>query len=151
MDNYSESSRWLKDAKDSFERAERCFNINDWRGTIQNAQLAIELSAKAIISLFEEPDWTHSPDAQLVRVIEERKDDLLSGLDKSFLDEILQIANDVKFSAPWHGWSVYGKEDEEQGIWISAVDLCSEGIAKEMFEKGRRVIKITQDFFNKVR
>lgn len=58
MENYSEAERWMKDAKDSLARARRCFKVRDWRGTIQNSQLAIELSVKGVIALFED-SWNY--------------------------------------------------------------------------------------------
>ncbi|MBI4641564.1 MAG: HEPN domain-containing protein [Candidatus Tectomicrobia bacterium] len=60
MNNLDEVQRRLIDAKDCFVRAERDFSFQDYRGTIQNAQLAIDLSAKAVISYFNEPEWTHN-------------------------------------------------------------------------------------------
>jgi HEPN domain-containing protein len=66
----------MKDGEDCYQHARRCLQNRYWRGTVQNAQLAIELCTKAIISLFEEPDWTHSPKQQLLRIIEERKGEM---------------------------------------------------------------------------
>lgn len=125
MENYSESERWMKDARDCFLRTKRCFNENDWRGAIQNGQLAIELSAKAMISSFEEPDWTHSPDKQLKEIIEVKKEEIANRFSPSFVETLIQITEDVKIAAPWHGWSVYGREREDGGGWIPAVELST--------------------------
>lgn len=131
MENYSESELWMKDARDCFVCAWTCFNEKDWRGTVQNAQLAIELSTKAMNALFEEPDWTHSPDKQLKEIIEERKDEVLSEF--SFLiDTLIHIAEGVKFAAPCHGGSVYGREREDGTGWIPAVDLCTREVAEDL-------------------
>jgi len=51
MNNLVEMSRWLKDARASLKAAERNFKAKDFRVTTQQAQLSIELSAKAMISL----------------------------------------------------------------------------------------------------
>lgn len=146
MRNYSEAERWMKDARDYFNRDDRCFGEKDWRGAIQNAQLTIELSAKALITLFEEPDWTHTPDSQLKEIIEIRKDELTSKLGSPLIDTLISIADDVKIAAPWHGWSVYGREKEDGMGWISAVDLCTEDVAKDLVARAQRCISIIAEF-----
>jgi len=146
MENYSESERWMRDARDSFIRAQRCFNEKDWKGTIQNAQLTIELSAKAMIALFEEPDWTHSPDEQLRGVIGSRRKELENKFASSFLDEILYTADDAEVAAPWHGWSAYGKEREDGSGWIPAVDLCPKEVAEDLLRRAKRTISTGEKF-----
>jgi len=82
MDSYQESLRWMKDARDCYHRSQRCFSQEDWRGTVQNAQFAIELSVKAIMAFFEEPNWTHRPDGQLRRIVEERREEMRERFDE---------------------------------------------------------------------
>ena len=76
MENYQETLRWIKDARDCCERADRCLSERDWRGTVQNAQLTIELSVKSVIAFFEEPVWTHRPDRQLKMIIDKNKEEI---------------------------------------------------------------------------
>lgn len=146
MENYSESERWMRDARDCFIRAQRCFNEKDWRGTVQNAQLAIELSAKAMIALFEEPNWTHSPDEQLKGIIESRRKALGSMFSSSFLDGLLYVAEDIEVAAPWHGWSVYGRERDNGTGWIPAVDLCTREAAEDLLSRAKRTVSTTERF-----
>ena len=151
MENYSESERWMKDAKDCFTRAQRCFNEKDWRGTVQNAQLTIELSAKAMIALFEEPDWTHSPGEQLKMVIESRRKELESKFVASFLDDLLCVADDAEVAAPWHGWSVYGREREDGTGWTPAVDLCTKEVAEDLLKRAERTFSTAEKFLETLR
>lgn len=139
MENYSESERWMKDARNCLLRAQRCFGENDWKGTVQNAQLTIDLSVKAMIALFEEPDWTHSPGGQLKTIVE-------SKFTPSFLDDLLHTADDAEIAAPWHGWSVYGREREDGTGWIPAVDLCTKEIAEDLLRRAKRTISIAEEF-----
>jgi len=52
-------------AVEHLERAGRLFSLRDWVGTISSSQLAIENFAKAVISVFEVPTWSHDPSNQL--------------------------------------------------------------------------------------
>jgi hypothetical protein len=142
--NFSEFERWLADAKDCLQRAERCFRDNDWRGVVQNSQIATELSAKALISLFEEPAWTHKPDEQLKIIIESRKNEI-KALKQDVYDRLIFIADDVGISAPWHGWSVYGRE--VGGRWVPAVELCTKDTAGDLIERARRTLATAEEFY----
>jgi HEPN domain-containing protein len=146
MENYSESERWMKDARDCFARAQRCFNEKDWRGTIQNAQLTIELSVKGLIAQFEEPAWTHSPDDQVKKIIEDKREELENKFGPRFLNSLFRIIEDIRASAPWHGWSVYGKERENGTGWISAVELCKEDTAKDLVKRAQRTLSVVEKF-----
>jgi HEPN domain-containing protein len=150
MDNHLEAERWMKDAGSFFKRAERCFKERDWQGSIQNSQLAIELSAKALISLFEEPEWTHNPHAQFRRIIEDRRKEIEKIFGSDFFNELYAIIEEIKKSSPWHGWCIYGKEDED-GKWISAVDLCTEDVARNLFESARRCFTVIEKFLKGVK
>lgn len=146
MDNFSESERWMKDARSCYSRSLRCFNDKDWQGAIQNFQLTIELAVKALIALFEEPDWTHNPQGQLLKIIETRKDEIGSRFEHPFIDKLLQTVEDVRISAPWHGWSIYGKASEDEGRWISASDLCTEDVARDLFKRAENAISTIEEF-----
>ncbi len=151
MENYSESERWMKDARDCFNHAQRCFNEGYWRGAVQNAQLAIELSVKAVIALFEEQDWTHSPDGQLNRIIEDKKEEIKTMFGYQFLNLLSNVIEDIRVSAPWHGLSVYGKEKDDGSGWIPVVDLCTEDIAKELVTRAQRTITVVEEFLRGIK
>lgn len=147
MKNYSESERWMKDAKDCLQHMRDCFKSKYWRGIIQNAQLAIELSIKALIALFEEPDWTHNPSKQLIRLINDRRDEIRKRFNQNMVDALMKTAGDAEIAAPWHGWSVYGKAKENGTGWIPAVDLCTADVAKDLMHRAERTIVTVEKFF----
>lgn len=146
MTNDTEKKRWLKDAEAHLNRAKKLFIQKDIQGTVENAQLALELSVKATISVFGEPIWKHDPEKQLIEIVNVNKEKIIEKLGKEILTELKQIAEFVKIAAPWHGWSVYGKKDKSG--WITGVDLCTEEIAKDLLEKAERAftaaIRFTQ-------
>lgn len=148
MEYSEETSRWMKDATDCYQRARRCFSDGDWRGTVQNAQLAIELSVKAVIAFIEEPHWTHNPDEQLKKIIEEREGEIREKFGQEMVDGLLLASEDVRIAAPWHGWSVYGRPREDGTGWTSAVDLCREENARDLMGRTERTIATVQMFLS---
>ncbi len=91
MNNKTETHRWKKDAQDYLKEAERAFSENSHRSATQNAQLCIETSCKAVISYFGEPEWTHSPGGQVLKIIEDRKEDLEKTLPPAFLNDLYPV------------------------------------------------------------
>lgn len=151
MTNSIEAKRWFKDAEDNFKRAKKCYSEKDWRGAIQNAQMAIELSGKSIIAFFEEPKWSNDPGDQLLEVIEEREKEIEEKFNSKMIESIRKINEDAEISEPWHGRSTYGKIDEEKGIWLSSVDVCTEEVAKDLIKRAERTFKITKIFIKKIK
>jgi len=147
MRNLSEVEVRLRDAESSLRSAENNFMLRDWKVTVQNAQLCIELSAKAVIAYFEEPWWTHDPSEQLLSVIEARKEELEALRD--VLQRLYALAEDAEMAAPWHAWSTYGRRAED-GSWVPAVELCSEGTAKDILERARRSYETAREFFETI-
>jgi HEPN domain-containing protein len=61
MNNLQNAIIKLEDASASLIDAEVSFENSRYRSCVIHSQMAIELSAKTIISCFEEPEWTHNP------------------------------------------------------------------------------------------
>lgn len=141
MNNLEEMERWLKDGKASFEAADRNLKARDYRVAIQQAQLSIELLAKAVISYFEEPQWVHNPAEQLRSIVNIKREDIARKCTQEMVDSLLKVAEYTQEVAPWHGWSVYGKELEDGG-WISAVELCDEETSNTLLSFARETIEI---------
>jgi HEPN domain-containing protein len=140
--NIIEAQRWLKDAKACLNTARSVFPLGDYRATIQNAQLCIELSAKAIIAYFAEPVWRHDPSEQLLKLLEEHKGEIGEGLAAN----LHTLAQDAREAAPWHGWSVYGRM--EPGGWVPAVDLCTEEKARNLLERAEAAFQTASSFYS---
>lgn len=143
MNNLEELNIWLKDAKDCLQRAERCLQVEDWRGVVQNAQLCIEFSAKAIISYFAEPEWTHNPKNQLIAILKDREKELSEKLGQEIIQGLYRLAEDSGEVSPWHGRSTYG---EERGMRIAAVDLCTKEVAVKLIKMARHSIETATPF-----
>lgn len=135
MNNLEELNIWLKDAEDCLQRAERCLQVDDWRGVVQNAQLCIELSAKAVISYYAEPEWTHNPKKQLIAILKDRERELLEKLGQQIIQRLYCLAEDSEEASPWHGRSTYG---DERVTRIAAVDLCTKEVAENLIKKARK-------------
>ncbi len=134
MDTKEESHRLLKEAKEDLKRAEMYFNFNDWVTVVHYSQLAIEKSAKALISCFESFWWTHDPSEQLKRLIE-----------KGYLsNEFKELADYSRESAPWHGRCSYG--GLINGMWKSPSEICSEEVALQLFEKAKKSVDKAEGF-----
>ena len=99
--------------------------------------MAIEKSAKAVISCFEAFEWTHNPSGQLKKLVE-----------KGLLhDDFLKVASYAKEAAPWHGRSTYG--GLKNGLWRSPSELCTEEAAIELLNKARKSVNKTVGFLKR--
>ena len=128
MDTREETVRLLKEAKEDLDRAIRYSALKDWVTVIHYSQLAIEKSAKALISCFEAFAWTHDPSEQLGSLVK-----------KGFLaNGFLEVAAYAKDAAPWHGRSTYG--GEVSGLWRSPSELCTEEAAWELRGKAQKSV-----------
>jgi HEPN domain-containing protein len=128
VDTKEEATRLLREAKEDLDRAMRYSKFKDWVTAIHYSQLAVEKSAKALISCFESFEWTHDPSKQLKKLVE-----------KGFLQgDLLEVASYAKEAAPWHGRSTYG--GLRNGLWKSPSDLCSEDVAVELLDKAQKSV-----------
>jgi hypothetical protein len=62
------------------------------------------------------------------------------------VDVLLIVAEDVEYSAPWHGWSVYGRRKEGGTEWVPAVELCTEEVASDLILRAERTFEVTSGF-----
>ena len=125
MDTAQEAVRLLKEAKEDLDRAIRYSALKDWVTIIHYSQLAIEKSAKALISCFEAFEWTHDSSKQLRRLV---KKGLLP-------NNLLEVASFAKEAAPWHGRSTYG--GLKNGLWRSPSEFCTEEVATGLLDKAK--------------
>ena len=145
MKNTTEASRWLRDAEACLRSAQRALDIQDYRVVVQNAQLCIELSAKAVIARFAEPLWRHDPSPQLRHLLDAYGEVISKRCSREMLASLRQLAEDAQEAAPWHGWSTYGRELEDKG-WVAAVDLSTETIASDLLRRAQRSLQTAQSW-----
>lgn len=146
MKNTSEVTRRLKDARACLTSARKNLPLEEHRVVVQNAQLCIELSAKAVIAYFAEPLWSHDPSNQLLSILEERKGEIEDKFGEALLKGLYELASNAEEAAPWHVWSTYGKE-AENGAPISAVELCTKEAARDLLERATRCLGVADRFF----
>jgi hypothetical protein len=149
MRNVTEVSRWHRDAQACLTSAQRALALEDHRVAVQNAQLCIELSAKAVIAYFAEPLWRHDPSPQLRSILTVQAEAIAERGGQGLVQALHQLATDAEEAAPWHGWSTYGKESED-GTWIAAVDLCIREVAEDLLIRARRAFQALSDFLSGV-
>lgn len=137
MDTKEEAERLLRDAKEDRDRAIRYTGLKDWVTVILYSQLAVEKSAKALISCFEAFEWTHDPSGQLKKLVE-----------KGLLHhDFLEVASYTREAAPWHGRSTYGGLGN--GLWRSPSELCTEDVAVELLNKARKSVNKAAGFIER--
>lgn len=144
MRSTTEAERWLRDAEASLASAERACQAKDYRVAVQNAQLCVEQSAKAVIAHMAEPLWRHDPSPQLYRLVKTNEAAIIGRCGEEMPAALLQLADDAEQAAPWHGWSTYGREGG-QG-WLPAVDLCTQADAEDLLERARRAYPLARRF-----
>lgn len=147
MKSEEEAKRWLRDAEACLNGAQKSVEAEDFRTTVQNGQLAVELSCKAVIASFSEPEWSHDPSDQLIEIMRVHREEIEKCFGKESIEKLKRVAEDVKEAAPWHGWSVYGRK-RGRG-WVSAVDLCGREKATRMLELAERSFKAAKEFIEK--
>ena len=137
MDTREEATRLLREAEEDLSRAMRYSEMKDWVTVVHYSQLAVEKSAKALISCFEAFEWTHDPSEQLKRLVE-----------RGFLDiQFLKIASYAKEAAPWHGRSTYGALIN--GLWRSPSQLCTEEVSLELLDKAKKSVNEATGFIER--
>jgi len=134
MDTKEEATRLLREAKEDLDRATRYSRLKDWVTVVHYSPLAIEKSAKALISCFEAFEWTHDPSEQLTKLV---KKGLLP-------DGSLEVAAYAREAAPWHGRSTYG--GLKNGVWRSPSELCTEEVAAELLDKAKKAVNKAAGF-----
>lgn len=149
MINSAEMNWRLRGAQACLGSAQRDFPAGDYRATAQNAQLCIELSAKAVIAHFAEPIWDHDPSDQLLGILREHGDDMARRSGEDVRHELTRLAEDANMAAPWHARSTYGQRAEDRS-WIPALDLCTREVAEDLLERATRSFATARKFFVEV-
>lgn len=117
------ATRYLKEAEDAIER-------RDYRSTVASSQLCAENAAKAIITLYRIPSWSHDPSHELLEVIRHLRPEL-----RRLAEELAEIARKL---APEHGRATYGEPTRGLTPW----DIYGEEDALEALSMARRALKL---------
>lgn len=140
MTERGEWAPWLRDAETALADARRNARDGAWRAACVMAQLAIEMSAKAVIARFGEPRWSHDPGDQVKAVVLARGDvELEAALGEGCREPLERLARDAHEAAVWHGQATYGKK-LEGGLRVAAVDLCTEDVARDLVARADHAV-----------
>jgi len=90
-------------AHEYLEDAENSLRANDFKGCVQNSQLAAENAAKAVVATRRTPSWGHDPSPELLEVAEE--------LDSRQAAKAKRLAELSSRLAPEHGRATYGEPE----------------------------------------
>lgn len=143
MRSLREAEKRMRDGEDCLKAAEELFLRELYRSSMQNSQGCVELCAKAVISLFEEPDWTHNPGRQLKEILKIHEE----AIGENEVEKLSELAQDAGELAPWHGKVLYGEATEE-GL-LPAVELCTKESAEWALNKAKRAFHSATAFLTK--
>ena len=73
MKNHSEAVSRLGEARRTWDAVQRLQGTELWPVIVQQAQLCVEHSAKAVIACFEAPVWDHDPAQQFHPLINDHE------------------------------------------------------------------------------
>ena len=121
IDPGGESSYRLRLAMMYLEDAKAALETHDYRRAVQSSQLCVENSAKAIISLFRVPSWSHNPAPELREVKDNLSEELHARLERLAIlaEELAPEHGRSTYGEPEAGltpWDIYSKEDAERAV-----------------------------------
>jgi len=107
-------------AEGYLERARKALASEDFSDTVSEAQLCVENAAKAVVSCFRIPGWSHDPSAELREVLESNQLEIKKSLGSDFLRKLGWLAEASHLVAPEHGRASYGdfREEYRHGFYI---------------------------------
>ncbi len=115
--------------------AEQDLSLGRWRSCVDNAQLTVENSGKAVLALFNIPAKTHDPARQIAVMLQEEE------LPIEIQQAILQMLPDLLiFGKREHFLTDYGDEATYTLPW----DLFDQGSAEKAITSARTSLKRAQ-------
>jgi len=122
--------------------AERNFNRSEWRACVDDAQLAVENAAKALISCFHPAARTHEPDNELQDILDTHKNlpaDVMTAISTVIACcQSLGWEEHVRTPPPLSNlWRGAGGEVTRRTPW----ELFGEPEAKNALQKAREAIQ----------
>ena len=142
LDSRDEAKYRADLADGHLERARKALSRADFADTVSEAQLSIENAAKAVISCFQIPSWSHDPSEELKDIIEDNKSRILNLLGPDFPRILEELADSAHTVAPEHGRATYGDVQRRVPPW----ELYSEQDARKVLEKAERACGAARRF-----
>lgn len=132
-------------AEGYLKRAEEAAKHQDHLAVISNSQQAVEKSAKAIISCFRIPSWSHDPSDELSEVMEDNRDKIEEKIGANIFQDINTLAMYSRNLAPEHGRMSYG----DPNLRIPPWDLADPQRASEALSYAQHSVSIAEEFIER--
>jgi len=130
----------LELAQGYLERARKALQRGDNDECISNSQLSVENSAKAVISCFRMPSWSHDLSGELIALVEENIEEIRETRE---VDGLLKLADYAHNLAPEHGRMSYGDPVRRIPPWrLATPERAREALnyAEESFTIAKRFL-----------
>jgi HEPN domain-containing protein len=115
--------------------AEQDFTLERWRSCVDNGQLAVENSGKAVLALFGIVPKTHDPARQVAAILRDQElPESISELLRSMLPDLLVLGTDAHFLTD------YGDEASYTLPW----DLFTRQTAEDALQSARRLVEVAR-------
>ena len=142
LDSKEEAIYRLELTEGYLERAEKAFARRDFADTVAEAQLSVENAAKAVISCFQIPSWSHDPSEELLDIVKNNQPKIAELLGSEFLKRLERLAERVHIIAPEHGRASYGDIERRIPPWR----IYSEEDAQRALEYAREACTTAKSF-----
>lgn len=106
------------------------------------AQLSVENAAKAVISCFQIPSWSHDPSEELLGIAKNNQPKIGELLGSEFLKRLERLAETAHIIAPEHGRASYGDIERRIPPWR----IYSEEDAQKALEYAREACTTAKSF-----
>jgi HEPN domain-containing protein len=138
MNSQHDAEYRLRLAKGFQQEAEQDFQLQRWRSCVDNAQLSVENSGKAIIAIFEPVEKTHNPAVNLRKLIDKK---IIANPLLADLEAALTYFDELGFEE--HFLTDYGDEKSYKDPW----SLFNESDAKKALDIMRKCSAVAENFY----
>ena len=129
-------------AKGFLKEAEQDFQLERWRSCVNNAQLSVENSGKAILMLFGVSPKTHEPGRHLAKLIKNTEiPEEIRGIVKKFLPSFLTLGIEEHFMTD------YGDESSYKLPW----EIFDQKSAKSALDSAKQCKSASEDIVKWIR
>lgn len=129
-------------AKGFLKEADQDFQLERWRSCVNNAQLSVENSGKAILMLFGVSPKTHEPGKHLAKLIKNTEiPEEIRGIVKKFLPSFLTLGIEEHFMTD------YGDESSYKLPW----EIFDQKSAKSALDSAKQCKSASEDIVKRIR
>jgi len=142
MDSEAEARYRLKLAEGHLSKASSFMINGAYDDSVGKAQLSVENSAKAIVSCFRVPSWSHDPSEELDDILTTNREALVKLFGESYLEKVNEASEAAATLAPERGKATYGDVISHTPPW----EIYDRGKAEEALALARKTFEIAKNF-----